>query len=214
MTFLTLPLVEDLIDVDSFPFSLFQWNASLLPEMSPRRSPRRVANSHVDSVTPFRSMILSCQRSPYLICVIQTGNYRNKTIFWSIFIWFRVKFQWLQKFVYVTLKFAKQYCVTRQPSKQLPQSRINTAHHLRQLTKQELRWSSRRIADAVEYFNSHVRDGERLWRRLVKCRFLLSSGTTEDKVVYMKPGCYSGYKILSSIPVYLYRLWIHENKVH
>ena len=27
----------------------------------------RVANSHVDSVTPFRSMILSCQWSPYLI---------------------------------------------------------------------------------------------------------------------------------------------------
>ena len=27
----------------------------------------REANSHVDSVTPFRSMILSCQRSPYLI---------------------------------------------------------------------------------------------------------------------------------------------------
>ena len=27
----------------------------------------RVANSHVDSVTPFRSMILSCQRSPYPI---------------------------------------------------------------------------------------------------------------------------------------------------
>ena len=27
----------------------------------------RVANSHVDSVTPFRSMILSCQRSPNLI---------------------------------------------------------------------------------------------------------------------------------------------------
>ena len=26
-----------------------------------------VANSHVDSVTPFRSMILSYQRSPYLI---------------------------------------------------------------------------------------------------------------------------------------------------
>ena len=26
-----------------------------------------VANSHVDSVTPFRSMILSCQRSPYFI---------------------------------------------------------------------------------------------------------------------------------------------------
>ena len=27
----------------------------------------RGANSHVDSVTPFRSMILSCQRSTYLI---------------------------------------------------------------------------------------------------------------------------------------------------
>ena len=27
----------------------------------------RVANSHVDSVTLFRSMALSCQRSPYLI---------------------------------------------------------------------------------------------------------------------------------------------------
>ena len=26
-----------------------------------------VANSHVDSVTPLRSMILSCQRSPYLV---------------------------------------------------------------------------------------------------------------------------------------------------
>ena len=27
----------------------------------------RVANSHVDSVTPFRSIILLCQRSPYLV---------------------------------------------------------------------------------------------------------------------------------------------------
>ena len=27
----------------------------------------RVANSHVDFVTPFRSMVLSCQRTPYLI---------------------------------------------------------------------------------------------------------------------------------------------------
>ena len=27
----------------------------------------RVANSHVDSVTPFRSIILPCQQSPYLV---------------------------------------------------------------------------------------------------------------------------------------------------
>ena len=32
-----------------------------------RMNNNRVANSHVDSVTPFRSMILSCQRSPYLV---------------------------------------------------------------------------------------------------------------------------------------------------
>ena len=36
----------------------------LLPQTSYLK---RVANSHLDSVTPFRSMILSCQRSPYLV---------------------------------------------------------------------------------------------------------------------------------------------------
>lgn len=32
-----------------------------------RHKPKKEANSHVESVTPFHSMILSCQRSPYLI---------------------------------------------------------------------------------------------------------------------------------------------------
>ena len=30
----------------------------------------RVANSHVDSVTPFRSIILPCQQSPYLVNIL------------------------------------------------------------------------------------------------------------------------------------------------
>ena len=37
------------------------------PSVEDEAMMKRVANSHVDSVTPFRSMILSCQRSPYFI---------------------------------------------------------------------------------------------------------------------------------------------------
>ena len=43
----------------------------------------RVANSHVDSVTPFRSMVLSCQRTPYLININFVGN---SSATWSEFL--------------------------------------------------------------------------------------------------------------------------------
>ena len=65
-----------------------------------------------------------------ILFAIQKENYPNKTIFWSIYIWFRTKFPWLQKFAYVTVKFVKQYCVTLgNLTKQLQKSTINTPHH-------------------------------------------------------------------------------------